>query len=82
LGEFVDRHIGPGPDDQAKMLAEIGYASLDELVNAAVPEGIRSASELRLPEAATEADAAAELAVLAARNVLSVPMIGLGSIRR
>ena len=77
-GEFVARHIGVKPEDQAKMLAEVGYASLDDLIDAAVPAGIRSASSLRLPEAATEAEAAAELAGLAGRNVMSVPMIGLG----
>ena len=78
LGEFVARHIGVRPEDQAKMLAEIGYASLDDLIDAAVPAGIRSARDLRLPEAATEAETAAELAALAARNVVSVPMIGVG----
>jgi glycine dehydrogenase len=76
--EFATRHIGVNPDDQAKMLAQIGYASLDHLIDAAVPAGIRSASELRLPPVASESEVAAELAGLAARNVVSVPMIGLG----
>jgi len=78
LGEFVARHIGIAADDQAKMLAELGYASLDELIDAAVPDGIRTPSALDLPAAATEAEATAELAGLAARNTVSVPMIGLG----
>jgi glycine dehydrogenase len=60
------------------MLAELGYASLDELVDAAVPAGIRSASALRLPRPASEAEASAELAAIAARNTIAVPMIGLG----
>jgi glycine dehydrogenase len=78
LGEFVARHIGVRPEHQAKMLAELGYASLDQLIDAAVPAGIRSGTELDLPAAVTEAEAAAELAGFAARNVVSVPMIGLG----
>ncbi|MBO4205185.1 aminomethyl-transferring glycine dehydrogenase [Micromonospora echinofusca] len=78
LGEFALRHIGISPDDQAKMLACLGYASIDDLIEAAVPAGIRSTSELRLPEPVTEAQAASELAALAARNTVSVPMIGLG----
>ena len=41
---FVRRHIGPGPDDQAIMLAALGYASLDALVDAAVPDSIRDSS--------------------------------------
>ena len=61
LGEFVARHIGIPPEDQAKMLAEVGYASLDDLIDAAVPAGIRSASGLNLPEAASEAETAREL---------------------
>ena len=77
-GEFVARHIGPSTDDQAKMLAEIGYASVDDLIAAAVPAAIRTSSPLSLPAARSEAEAAAELAALAARNVVSVPMLGLG----
>jgi glycine dehydrogenase len=78
LGEFVTRHIGVAAADQAKMLAELGYATLDDLIDAAVPAGIRTSAALDLPAAATEAEAAAELAGLAARNTVSVPMIGLG----
>ncbi len=78
LGEFAARHIGVTRDDQAKMLAEVGYASLDDLIDAAVPAGIRTPSRLGLPEAVTEDEAARALAELAARNVVSVPMIGLG----
>ena len=40
------------------MLAEVGYASLDDLIDAAVPAGIRSTSGLNLPEAASEAETA------------------------
>ena len=29
--DFARRHIGPTPDEQAAMLAELGYSSLDEL---------------------------------------------------
>ena len=77
-GEFIIRHIGVSPGDQAKMLAELGYAGLDDLIAAAVPEGIRSSKKLALLPAATEAETAAELAGFAARNVVAVPMIGLG----
>jgi glycine dehydrogenase len=37
---FAERHIGPSVDEQAKMLALIGFGSLDELAAAAVPETI------------------------------------------
>jgi glycine dehydrogenase len=75
---FADRHIGPSPDEQAKMLAVIGYGSRRELVDAAVPSGIRSDHLLQLPAAATEDEALAQLRDLAARNRVVTSMIGLG----
>jgi glycine dehydrogenase len=75
---FVARHIGPGIGDQAKMLAELGFASLDDLIDAAVPAGIRADAALELPDPLTDAETAAALGRLAAMNVVSVPMIGLG----
>ncbi len=46
---FVDRHIGLLPADTEAMLKTLGFASLDDLMAAAVPEGIRSDAELNLP---------------------------------
>ena len=48
------------------------------LMTAAVPGGIRSASDLRLPPAVDEETAVAELRALAGRNLALEPMIGLG----
>ncbi|WP_410614788.1 aminomethyl-transferring glycine dehydrogenase [Amycolatopsis sp. lyj-109] len=76
---FVDRHIGPGPDDLRRILDVIGVASLDELAERAVPGSLReSARPLELPPAASEAQALAELRELAARNRPTAAMIGLG----
>ncbi|MFI5751847.1 aminomethyl-transferring glycine dehydrogenase [Streptomyces sp. NPDC051644] len=75
---FEQRHIGPDAEAQSKMLAQIGYGSLDELTAAAVPDGIKSAEALRLPTARTEAEVLAELRALADRNQVLAPMIGLG----
>lgn len=77
-GEFATRHIGVSDADRAKMLAEVGYPTLTALIDAAVPSGIRSTSDLNLPAAATEAEARAELQELASRNTVAVPMSGLG----
>ena len=74
---FADRHIGLRPDDVATMLERIGYASLDDLMAAAVPSAIHS-GVLDLPAAVSEQGAAAELRSLAARNRPAEPMIGLG----
>jgi glycine dehydrogenase len=75
---FTGRHIGIDAEGRAKMLAQIGFADLESLMDAAVPRGIRTTTDLRLPAPVTEAEAAEELAALADRNVVSVPMIGLG----
>jgi glycine dehydrogenase len=75
---FSRRHIGLSVDEQAKMLADIGYATLDQLMDAAVPEGVRSPFDLSLPPAASEAEVLADLRELADLNVPGEPMIGLG----
>src|SRR3954470_14630452 len=75
---FATRHIGPGEDETAKMLAVVGAGSLEELAQQAVPEVIRAQEDLNLPAARTETEVIAELRALAARNRVTVPMIGLG----
>ncbi|MYT75789.1 MULTISPECIES: aminomethyl-transferring glycine dehydrogenase [unclassified Streptomyces] len=75
---FEQRHIGPDDAAQAKMLAQVGYGSLDELTAAAVPDVIKSAEALELPAARTEAEVLAELRSLADRNQVLGSMIGLG----
>ncbi|GLF95750.1 aminomethyl-transferring glycine dehydrogenase [Streptomyces yaizuensis] len=75
---FEQRHIGPDAEAQAKMLAQVGYGSLDELTAAAVPDVIKSTEALGLPDARTEAEVLAELRGLADRNTVLTPMIGLG----
>jgi glycine dehydrogenase len=82
---FADRHIGPGPDDIATMLAVIGVDSLDELAAKAVPAiildslqaGVAPGLEVLAP-AATEEEALAELRTLAEANTVAVSMIGQG----
>ncbi|MFZ4302672.1 aminomethyl-transferring glycine dehydrogenase [Streptomyces cinereoruber] len=75
---FEQRHIGPDAEARAKMLAQVGYGSLDELTAAAVPDVIKNAEALGLPAARTEAEVLAELRALADRNQVLAPMIGLG----
>ncbi|MEU5942002.1 aminomethyl-transferring glycine dehydrogenase [Micromonospora sp. NPDC047548] len=76
--KFADRHIGPDPGDERRMLEAVGYGSIDELMDAAIPEVIRWHGTLDLPEPASEREAIAELRALAARNTVAVSMIGLG----
>ncbi len=75
---FVDRHIGLRPADVDSMLERLGFASLDALMEAAVPGGIRAAADLDLPTPLTEEATARELRALAAANRPGETMIGLG----
>jgi glycine dehydrogenase len=75
---FAGRHIGPTDAERSKMLAEVGYASLDDLMSAAVPHSIRDRVQLDLPEAASEVEALQELGDIASRNRVGFSMIGQG----
>ena len=74
---FAHRHLGT-PADHAAMLAELGYPSLDALVNAAIPVNIRRPGPLQLPAAATEPEALAELKRIMSTNKLCRSYIGMG----
>ncbi len=78
LTGFARRHIGPGQDAAAQMLRTLGYDSLQELVDDAVPSSIRQDRALRLPEALSEAEASEALRGYASRNTVKAQMIGQG----
>ena len=75
---FVNRHIGPDAGDIDKMLAVLGHASLDGLVDAAVPANIRLARPLNLPAGRSEFGVLNELRAIAAQNQIFHSYIGLG----
>jgi len=75
---FTERHIGLRPEDIETMLGVLGHDSLEALMAAAVPGGIRAAAELDLPPAASEETVARELRQMAASNRPAEAMIGLG----
>ena len=76
--DFIRRHLGPGDGEISEMLKELGLASLEALVDAAVPRAIRSETPLRLPGPRTEADVLSELRAMAKSNRVQKSMIGLG----
>ena len=77
---FTDRHIGPRPVQLERMLTAIGMSSLDQLADSVVPASIHDTDPApsTLPAAGTEAEVLAQLWALAARNTVTVPMLGLG----
>ena len=77
-GEFIARHIGPEPAEEAHMLSVIGAASRRALIDALVPRSIARGAPMDLPAAASEADALAELRALAQKNQVLRSFIGQG----
>jgi glycine dehydrogenase len=75
---FVERHIGPGAEDLREMLGEMGYESLDSLIDAAVPEQIRFRGLLNLPPGRSEFEVLRRLSSLAGLNQVARSYIGLG----
>ncbi|MDA8050984.1 MAG: aminomethyl-transferring glycine dehydrogenase [Rhodospirillales bacterium] len=77
-GSFAARHIGPDAGDISAMLAELGCKDLEDLITRTLPAVIRRHDRLELPPPIGEAAAMAELAELAARNVIRKSLIGQG----
>jgi glycine dehydrogenase len=75
---FVSRHIGPSETDIAAMLHAVGAATLDDLAAKTVPPAIRTNQALDLPPPIDEAGVIAELRGLAAKNVPTKSLIGMG----
>jgi glycine dehydrogenase len=78
---FTRRHLGPGPEEQQAMLAELGLGSLEQLAAQVVPADILLSAEQAcqdLPASCDEATALAELAELAGGNRVVRSLIGQG----
>ena len=60
------------------MAREVGFPSVDALVEAAVPEAIRRRRPFALPEALGEVQALEQLRRLMSRNVVKRSLIGMG----
>ena len=59
--DFLKRHIGPSKEDQSKMLKELNYQSLDDLIDNTVPEKIQFKGELNIGESNSEYEALRKL---------------------
>ena len=75
---FHERHIGPSAEEQAAMLAALGYESLEGFIDAVVPSDIRLRQPLRIPDAITEQEALEQLRLLAAQNQVFRSYLGMG----
>ena len=75
---FVDRHIGPDTRDVMGMLEVLGKGSLDALIDATVPAGIRLRRPLDLAPGHSEHGLLQELGEIAERNQVFRSYIGMG----
>src|SRR5712672_4801789 len=75
---FVDRHIGPDTRDVVEMLEVLGKGSLDTLIDATVPAGIRLKRPLDLPPGRSEYGLLQDLQQIAAKNQVFRSYLGMG----
>ncbi len=76
--EFIGRHIGPNSKQINTMLSQLGYASVDELISATLPESIRNETTAELTEPQTEYQALAELKKISEKNLHYTCYLGQG----
>jgi len=75
---FLNRHIGPSPNDVDEMLKTLEVKTLQDLINSTIPEQIRLKNPLLLPTAISEFDLLAELRNIASENQVFRSFIGMG----
>src|SRR6185436_783150 len=75
---FVPRHVGPSEAEVAEMLEVIGYSSLDELIDATIPAGIRFRRPLAIHGGRSEHEALAAMRAIAAKNRIFRSYLGYG----
>src|SRR5579864_4665573 len=77
-GEFQTRHIGPNPSEAKQMLELLGFSTLDELIDAAVPRSIRLSRALQIPAGRGESEVLSALKEIASQNQVFRSYIGMG----
>jgi glycine dehydrogenase len=76
--DFIRRHIGPSEEDQNKMLNELGFKNLDDLISKTVPENILLKEELDIGEPNSEYEALRKLKAISKKNKIYSNFIGMG----
>ncbi len=76
--DFIRRHIGPKKKDEQKMLTQLGYKSLSELIDNTVPEKILSKDVLSIGEPNSEYEALRKLKAISKKNQIYSNFIGMG----
>ncbi len=75
---FVNRHIGPRPDDIDQMLEQVGYKTLNAFLDDVIPSHIRLNQPLDIGAGHTEHEALQILKDIASHNEVYRSFIGMG----
>jgi glycine dehydrogenase len=75
---FVPRHVGPSEAEVSEMLGVLGYATLDELIDATIPAPIRTRRPLAIHERRTEHEALEAMRDIARKNRIFRSYLGYG----
>ena len=76
--EFQARHIGPRENDLNEMLNTVGVTSLEQLIEETIPSKIKINHTLSIGEPETEFKYLQNIKKVAAKNIVSKNLIGLG----
>lgn len=76
--EFINRHLGPSPQEIEEMLQVVGSASMDEFIDSTVPSDILLDRQLDLPTPVSEARTLERLTEMANNNQVMKSFIGMG----
>jgi glycine dehydrogenase len=76
--DFIRRHIGPSEEDQNRMLNELGFKNLDDLISKTVPENILLKEKLDIGEPNSEYEALRKLKAISKKNKIYSNFIGMG----
>ena len=75
---FSRRHIGPNSTDQNQMLSDLGFNSIDELIEQTLPESIRTNSGLNIGDGLNEFTLLKTIKEVASKNKVARSYIGMG----
>ncbi|MFI3186250.1 MAG: aminomethyl-transferring glycine dehydrogenase [Methylococcaceae bacterium] len=77
-GNFINRHIGPNPQQTKDMLEELGIDNLEDIIDLAIPANILNHEPLKLTETISERAVIRHLRKMRERNKVFTSMIGMG----
>ena len=76
--DFIKEHIGPSDEDQLEIIKELGFNSLDNLIDKTVPENIQFRDKLSIGDPNSEYEALRKLKAISKRNQIYSNFIGMG----